>query len=97
MPPAKQWENNFAVSAPENNFAVSAPENTLAVTDPNQPPVEPIFRKESCIYPPVKGPPQPIKRDKSCEYDRQVNEMQSRKKENVLGRRRKSCPYTRQP
>jgi hypothetical protein len=80
----------------QDNFAVSAPEDTLAVPDPNQPPIEPIIRKGSCIYPPAKGPPQPIKRDKSCEYDPQVNEMKSSKKEKVIQRRPKSCPYTRQ-
>ena len=80
----------------QDNFAVSAPEDTLAVPDPNQPPIEPILRKGSCIYPPAKGPPQPIKRDKSCEYDPQVNEMQNSKKEKIIQRRAKSCPYTRQ-
>ena len=81
----------------QDNFAVSAPEDTLAVPDPIQPPIEPILRKGSCIYPPAKGPPQPIKRDKSCEYDPSQSQIQSSKKDKVIQRTAKSCRYNGEP
>jgi hypothetical protein len=80
----------------QNNFAVSGPENTLAVPDPNRPPIEPILRGNTCAYQPAKDPAHPIYKDKSCPSDPQVNQTQRNRKEKVIQRKPKSCPYTNQ-
>ena len=87
-PPTNEWENNFAVSAPEN---------TLAVPDPNKPPIQPILRSKYCVHRPAEEPPHTIHQDKSCEYDPSQSQIQSSKKDKVIQRTAKSCRYNGEP
>lgn len=79
-----------------NNFAVSAPENTLAVPNPNQPPIIPIIRGNSCAHQPAEDQLHTVHEDKSCLSDSQLNQMQGTKKEKASQRKAKSCLYTSQ-
>lgn len=76
-----------------DNFAVSGPENTLGVPNPDQPPIQPILRKQSCTYSPAKDPPHVIHKDKSCEYDPPQSQLERSEKEKDIQTKSKSCHY----